>query len=742
MSITYAPESKLLTLATANTSYQMQIGPVGHLLHLYYGRRTEGCFDYLYPPHDCGFSPNPYELRDRRGWSLDTLPQEYSGSNAGDFRLPSLELAAEDGVRGADLRYARHEIRPGKYEIAGLPSAYDRDGEAETLSVTLTDPAAGVEVELLYGVFPAQDVIARAVRIVNTGEKTVRLEKVASACLDIPFGSWDVIHFHGRHTMERQTERKPLMHGVQSIGSRRGASSHQHNPFVVLCEHDATEDVGACCGLMLVYSGSHKTEIEKDQMGALRAVTGIGDDGFSWTLAPGESFYAPEAILTFTHRGLTALSHTYHRFLRRNICRGPWADSPRPVILNSWEAAYFDFDSEKLLSIARSAKALGADMFVLDDGWFGERVDDRRGLGDWFANEQKLPGGLDPLIDSVHAMGLGFGLWIEPEMVSEDSGLYRRHPDWALTVPGRRPVLGREQLVLDLSREEVAAWLYDTVSEALRKHDIQYIKWDMNRHLTDVFSPALPPDRQGEIAHRYMLGLYGVLDRLTREFPQVLIEGCAGGGGRFDAGMLAYCPQIWCSDNTDPISRLAIQYGTSFGYPASAVSAHISASPNHQTGRRTPLGTRAVAAMYGAFGLELDPATLTDEESDEICGHIARYRDYEQLIRTGDYYRLTDPEHSGFSAWQFVSADRRQTLVSFVFTAAEGNPRPAHIRLKGLSADAVYRIVRSDVWGGLPGEPATERDTFAGSALMYGGYILPAPPGDYPGGQIFLEQAI
>lgn len=740
MSIACSHDERLITITTAHTLYQMGLDPLGHLLHLYYGRRTKGEFRYLYLPRDCGFSPNPYEMREGRGWSLDTLPQEYSGSNAGDYRLPSLELSASGGVCGALLRYVRHKIYPGKYALSGLPAAFDRDGAAETLSVTLSDEASGVEVELLYGVYEAQDVITRAVRIINTGTDTVRLERAASLCLDIPFGAWELIHFHGRQAMEMTPERAPLPHGVQSVLSRRGASSHQHNPFVILCETGATEDGGECYGVMPVYSGNHRTDIELDQAGSVRVVSGVNPDGFSWTLAPGECFEAPEVLLTFTADGLTALSHILHRFIPRFICRSRFAAERRPVLLNSWETAYFDWDEEKLCRIARGAAAIGAELFVLDDGWFGRRDDDTRALGDWYPHPDKLPGGLGPLIRRVNETGLQFGIWLEPEMVSEDSELYRRHPDWALTVPGRKPAMSRDQLALDLSRPEVTDWLYDTFSSLLREHPIAYVKWDMNRSLSDVFSRALPPGRQGETAHRYMLGLYGLLDRLTRGFPDVLFEGCAGGGGRFDAGMLAYFPQIWASDNTDPIARLDIQRGLSYGYPPFAAAAHVSASPNHQTGRSTPLDTRAVTAMAGSLGYELDPAALSDAEKERIRGQIARYRELQPLMLNGLYYRLPDTDM--FSAWQLVSDDGRQTVVSLTVRSPEANPRPLHIRLKGLDPAADYTLERADSFGAweAAGTSCPAGAVYAGTALMYAGFTLPPLLGDYPCAQLCFRR--
>lgn len=702
--------------------------------------------EQLCVPRDCGFSPNPYELRLERSWSMDLLPQEYSGANTGDFRLSSLDLVTTSGVWGADLRYVRHEIRPGKYALNGMPAAFDRGGEAETLSVTLRDTASGVEAELLYGVYERQDVIARAVRLTNTGASPVRLGKATSLCLDIPYGNWDMIHFTGRHTMERELNRAPVMNGIQTVSSRCGTSSHQHNPFVILCDRSAGEDMGDCYGVMLVYSGSHRTDVERDQSGSVRLVAGIQDEQFSWKLAPGEHFDAPEALLSFTHQGFTRLSQTYHRFLRDNICRSKFAHMRRPVLVNSWEATYFDFDADKILNIARQARDLGMEMLVLDDGWFGTRNDDNSGLGDWVVNRSKLPDGLEPLIAQINDMGLKFGLWVEPEMVNEDSDLYRAHPDWAMRVPGRDPAISRNQLALDLSREDVVDHLYEALADLLRRYHIEYLKWDMNRSITDVYCRLLPPDRQGEVYHRYVLGLYRLLERLTTEFPDVLIEGCSGGGGRFDAGMLAYSPQIWTSDNTDAIERLTIQYGTSFGYPVSAMGAHVSACPNHQTGRTTPIGTRAVVAMSGTFGYELDPNKLSQEEKAQVAEQIQRFHQYYDLIQYGDYYRLSCGEDvPSFAAWQFVSPDRSETLVNIVVTRARLNLNPICLRFKGLDPEATYTVERQDLFGcripaeriPMGGKPS---DEYSGSMLMYAGYILPPLSGEYPSVQIHLKK--
>ena len=740
MSILFDPSGKTLTLRTRHTLYQMKIDELGHLLHLYYGRTIgpDHLMD-LFPPADHGFSPDYYAYRTRRGVSPDALPQEYTGWNVGDYRVSAVQLTDAGGVPGADFVYESHAIRAEKYALEGLPCAYAADGEAEMLTVSLLDRPTGLRLELQYGVFAEKDVITRAARFENGGADTLTLGKAASACLDLPFGRWELLQFHGRHAMERQPERAPLQNGIQTVASRRGASSHHHNPFVVLCRPDATEDAGDCCGVMLVYSGSHRTDVELDQNGMTRVVTGIHDEGFSWRLGPGECFQTPEALLCWSESGLGELSRRYHRFLRDNICRGKYQYARRPVLLNNWEATYFDFDDRKLLTIAEQAAALGVEMLVLDDGWFGARCDDNRSLGDWQVNERKLPGGLRPLIEKINKLGMKFGLWIEPEMVSEDSELYRAHPDWAFTLPGRLPAMGRNQLVLDLSRGEVVDYLAETITKLLRENPIDYVKWDMNRSLSDVYSRALPPERQGEAAHRHLLGVYRLLDILTRRFPDVLFEGCAGGGGRFDAGMLCYCPQIWCSDNTDAIERLAIQYGTSFGYPVSAVGAHVSASPNHQTGRHTPLWTRAVVAMSGTFGFELDPGRLSQDEKEQIRAQIAFFRRYDGLIQNGGYYRLTGTD-GDFAAWEFVSPDKSEALLNLVVTHPRGNPAPLHLCWKGLDPDARYRVREAHCDGRAAGQFGGEAGRFSGSRLLYAGMTLGQFSGDYPCMQIVLER--
>lgn len=729
MSIRIDHETGLITLHTLHTSYQMWADGQGVVHHLYYGPAIGGSdLRGLEFYSDCGFSPQPAGMDRQRDYSLDTLCQEYTGSGVGDYRIGCLRLAGPDGGRAADLRFVSAEAVPGKYALPGLPAACAEDGACETLRLKLRDAVHGLTVTLLYGVFAQADVITRAALLENEGSGPIRLDKAASACLDLPFGPWELIHFHGRHCMERQPERVPLSHNIQTLRSARGASSHQHNPFAILAAPHTTEETGECLGAMLVWSGNFKIECEVSQMQSTRLVAGVSDDDFSWTLEPGGQFAAPEVLFCYSDQGLSELSARYHRFLQRHIIRSPWRDKPRPILINNWEATYMDFDAQRIWDIARQARDLGVEMLVLDDGWFGERSDDSSGLGDWQFNEKKLGCTFDQLIGRVREMGLLFGLWIEPEMVCTNTVLYAAHPDWALSIPGRAPATGRSQLVLDLGRPEVVDYLYDIFHRLLAEHDIAYIKWDMNRNLTDVYSRALPPERQGEAAYRYMLGLYSLLDRLTRDFPQVLFEGCAGGGGRFDAGMLCYCPQIWCSDDTDAIHRIKIQYGTSFGYPPCAMGSHISASPNHQTGRSTLLSTRAVVAMAGTFGYELDLQKLTADEKEMVKAQIVRYKQLQPLLLEGRCERLTDAvTDTCFTAWQFTAPDRSRAAVSVVVIDPQANPWPIHIRLRGLDPQALYH------------ESLTER-VYTGAALCHAGLTLPIMQGDYPAVQIMIER--
>lgn len=717
-------DSRVFTLHTQNTTYQMKADHHQVLLHTYYGPRiSDGDLSYLIGCADRGFSPNPNQVGDQRFYSLDTLPQEYSTCGVGDFRLPSIEFETADGSRMADLRYAGFELRQGKDNLPGLPAFWGGD-EWETLVITLEDAAAHMQVELSYGVLEKHDLITRSVRVVNLGTKTAELRRCASVCLDFLGGDFDFITFDGCHTQERHLNRTPLRSGVQSVGSLRGTSSHHHNPFVILCERNAEEDHGLCYGAALVYSGSFLAAVERTYMEHNRLILGLNPDNFRWTLAPGESFTAPEAALVCSPCGFGQMSRQFHRAIRENLIHDPYKGRRRPVLINNWEATEFRFDEEKLYSIAQSAAPLGIDLFVMDDGWFGKRDSDTSGLGDWFVNETKLPSGLGALAERIKSLGMSFGIWIEPEMVNEDSDLYRAHPDWALGVPGRPQARSRFQLVLDFSRQEVRDYIYSSIKKVLDSADISYIKWDMNRSLTDAFSVALPAERQGEVLHRYVLGVYEMLDRFRRDYPHMLMEGCSGGGGRFDLGMLYYTPQIWCSDNTDAVDRLDIQYGTSFCYPVSAMGAHVSAVPNAQTHRRVSLATRGVVAMSGTFGYEMDLNETTEAEKQMIREQVAFFKAHYDLIQNGDYYRLAAPG-GAYTAWEQVSPDKREALVSVVYGASHSSPSFRVLRLKGLNPSFHYEVSGQGV--------------YPGDVLMNGGLLLPMPMEDYHGFTLFLQ---
>lgn len=718
MAIQIDAEKKIFTLETDHTMYQMQADAYGVLRHLWYGAKTGCDMSYLQDYPDVGFSGNIYAAGNDRTYSLDTLPLEYAGAGVGDFRMPAVAAVHADGSSALDLRYYSHTVKPGKYGIEGLPAVYAAEDEAETLEVVLRDTASAVEVTLLYAVLPALDLVTRCARIRNLGETPVTLTKAASLCLDISRGSWEWVHFHGRHAMERQMERRLLFHGIQEIGSTRGTSSHHQNPTVLLCTPDCTETAGACIGAALVYSGSHQTRLECDQLGQVRMVMGIHPDLFRWELKAGETFSTPEVMLSYSDTGLETLSHHFHQAIREHICRGKYQLAERPVLINNWEATYFGFDTEKILHIAEEAARLGVDMLVLDDGWFGKRDDDCSGLGDWFVNETKLSGGLHDLVEKIKGMGMRFGIWFEPEMISEDSDLYRKHPDWAIRIPDRAPMRSRYQLVLDMANPEVQEYLFRVMSDVLHSADISYVKWDMNRSISDWYTRTLPADRQGEMPHRYVLGLYALLERLTAAFPDVLFEGCSGGGGRFDAGMLYYCPQIWCSDDTDAYERTKIQYGTSFFYPVSAVGSHVSTVPNHQTGRITPFETRGTVAMAGSFGYELDLNLLSDGEKQEVAEQIRQFKTYSPLIHNGKYYRLTNPMAEDAALWEFAAQDGSEVLVQGMLFHAEANVLRRTVQLRGLDAEKRYRL------------DGTEQ-VYTGAALMAGGVLLPKAWGDY-----------
>ena len=741
MAVQYCPETGLITIQTANTTYQMLIDEQRYLLHLYYGRSMQSDARHLLDYRDRGFSANPESAGNDRTYSLEFLPQEYPFAGSADFRTPAFRCTNADGSFGCDLRVASVNVREGKYELSGLPSSYAEDGEAQTLDILLRDEASGMELHLLYGIFEADNVITRAVRAVNGGAQTVWIEKAASCVLDFVYGDYETITFYGRHAYERCVQRTAIGHGSYTVGSRRGASSHFYNPFVILMESGCSEDAGNAYGIHLVYSGNFLAEGEKSGYDQTRFVMGLSEEAFSWQLDPGDTFCTPEAVMTFSDGGLGRLSNLLHHFVREHIVRGAWKHRRRPVLINNWEATYMDFNREKLLALARKASGLGIELFVLDDGWFGERNSDNAGLGDWRVNTDKLGGTLADFAGEIHGLGMLFGLWLEPEMVNEDSDLYRAHPDWAMRIPGRSFSRGRNQLVLDLSRRDVRAYIFDQICAVLDSADVDYIKWDMNRNITDAYSLAFPASRQGEILHRYMLGVYELLNRVNARYPDMLVETCSGGGGRYDLGMLCYSPQIWCSDNTDAADRCVIQYGTSFGFPPSSMGAHVSAVPNEQTGRVTPFATRAAVAMAGTFGYELDLTRLSKEECEEIPRQIHAFQEEYEITHFAQWYRLCDPVGTmgGFSyaggtgnsagelcAWMCVSSDRREALVTAVALSAHGNPNAHFLRLKGLDADGIYRC-RED-----------ERE-YDGSLLMSAGLLLPVL-GEYESCRLHFRQ--
>lgn len=695
MAIIFDENNRLITLNTKNSTYQMKIDEYGFLLHLYYGKRTNGNMDYILVNLDRGFSGNPYDAGDNRKYSLDALLQEFPCRGAGDFRSPVFEVRYEDGSFGCDLRYESHIIKDGKYGLSGLPAVYENSDmdKAQTLEITLSDKVSGIKVILYYGIIESLDIITRAANVINENKNNIYIEKLQSACLDFVSGNFDLITFYGRHAMERNIQRQSVGHGSYRIGSRRGTSSHQYNPLMILADSDANEDYGNCYAMSFVYSGGFLGEAEKDQYGQTRMQLGLMEEQFSYCLKSGESIIAPEVIMSYSDRGLAILSQNLHKCIRENVCRGKYKNEVRPVLVNSWEASYFDIDKNSIVNLAKNAAELGVEMLVMDDGWFGKRDDDNSGLGDWFTNENKIGCSLKELVESVNNCGIKFGIWVEPEMVNEDSDLYRKHPDWAFAVPGKKPVRSRNQLVLDFSRKEVVDYIYDSITKVIESGNIEYIKWYMNRSIANVYSSE--DKYQGNVYYDYVLGLYDFLERLNKNYPDILIEGCSGGGGRFDAGMLYYTPQIWCSDNTDAIDRTKIQYGTSFGYPVSAVGAHVSAVPNHQTGRSVSIDTRGVVAMSGSFGYELDLGKVSEAEKNTIKEQIKTFKKEAELIHNGLYYRLSDPYKDPVAAWEFVSKDGDDVLVNVVCLKMHGNMQPLYVRFKGLNENVTYKDVKT-----------------------------------------------
>lgn len=720
MSVFFDEKNMSFKLTAGESCYMLKVAPGGYLAHVYYGKALpDEDLSYLLRLDENPFTPETNN-RDKACY-MDTLPFEYPCFGLGDYREHAFSIMDKNGASTCDLRYKSHKIYKGKPALEGLPATFaNTPEEAETLEITMEDKPAGLEADLIYTAFAGLNAIARSVVIRNVGGDNVKLTRVYSACVEFDDEKMDMITLNGSWARERAMERCRLHVGKQIIDSMRGESSHQNNPFTALCRHNADEDSGEVYGFNFVYSGNFVSEAEVTQHRKTRYLMGINSCDFEWLLEPGEKFTAPEVIMVYSDEGLGKMSRTFHDLYRNNLIRGEYKDKRRPILINNWEATYFNFTAEKLVQIAEQASKLGIEMLVMDDGWFGHRDADNSSLGDWFVYEKKLEGGLKALVDKVNALGMKFGIWFEPEMISPDSELYKAHPDWAIQVKGRELTLCREQYVLDYSREDVRDYVYGMMKKILDSANIEYIKWDMNRQLTEVASNSLPKERQRELWHRYVLGVYDLMNRLTSDYPHLLLENCSGGGARFDAGMLYYSPQIWCSDDTDAIERLKIQYGTSMCYPCSAMGAHVSDCPNHTVGRTTPFTTRGHVAMVGTFGYELDVTKIPEEDRNAIPGQIAEFNKYNKLVRTGDHYRIGNMfEDNTWDAWMFVARDKGEALFEFVQVLSRPNERSRRIKLKGLEPNAYYY------------EESNPEVKLSGAALMQGGINITSLWGDY-----------
>ena len=708
MAITFDQQHRVFKLDTNLSTYAFMVYRENYLVHLYYGAKIPDTdLSYLMGrSRFASFSPSNAKVDDPL-FSVDIQPMEYPTNGAGDYRISALSVRNASGDSVTDIRYVSHKIYDGKPALPGLPATFDRDGKAQTLEVETLDAVTGLKATLLYTAFEDYPVIAKSVRLENTGNTPLTLERAYSSCLDLPTMDLDMIHVYGKWAKENTTVRHPLQHGIQSVQSKRGMTGHSCNPVLALPRHTATEEQGEVWGMNLIYSGNFAIDVEVDAQGCPRVLMGINPTDFRWRLDPGESFQTPEAVLVYSNAGLGGMSRTFHHFYLDHLCRSQWTKKKRPLLINSWEAAFFDFDDDKLVEFAKEAKELGIDMLVMDDGWFGNRCDDSRALGDWWVNEDKLKGGLSHLIQRVNDLGVQFGIWYEPEMISPDSDLYRSHPDWAVCASGREKSLARNQCVLDMTRKDVRDNIFQQMVDVISKNNIAYIKWDCNRHISEAASAALPPERQGEFFHRYVLGVYDLMGRITKAFPHILLENCSSGGGRFDPGMLYYAPQIWASDNTDPIERLSIQFGASLCYPISSLGAHVSAS------QRASLETRGNVAMCGTFGYELDPRKLTPEERETVKRQVADYHKYYDLIHYGDFYRITSPTEDPYLCrWQFVSPDKKEVLFTQVVMRQPANNYQLQ-RLPGLDPAAWYVDQETG-------------QTYSGALLMHAGLDLSA----------------
>lgn len=702
MSIEFFEDSGIFHLQNDEISYVIKILKNDQLGHLYWGKKIKNA-ERLDRYQISQLRPyEAYAVKDDTGFILENIAREYPSFGQSDFREPAYQIEAESGSIISDLKYKEHKIYKGKKELEGLPAVYvEQKEEAESLDIILYDEVLDLEVTLTYTIFRDYPIITRSVHFKNQGNKEINLKRALSMSIDFENKDFELLQLSGAWGRERDVLRRPLEQGITKIDSKRGGSSHQQNPFAALVEPDTDEYTGEAYGFSLVYSANFIAQAERNHYGKTRMSMGINPFNFNWLLESGQSFQTPEVVMNYSDQGLNKMSQNFHQLYRNRLVQGKHRDQERPVLINNWEGTYFDFNTDKILEMAAAASKVDLELFVLDDGWFGKRNDDTSSLGDWYVNEEKLPGGLEYLAEEINKLGLDFGLWFEPEMISPDSDLYREHPEWAIQVENRESTLSRQQLILDLSRRDVQDYIIERVSAILKKANISYVKWDMNRPMTEYGSLELESKRQRELNHRYILGLYRVLEEITSKFPDVLFESCAGGGGRFDPGMLYYMPQTWTSDDTDAVERLKIQYGTSMVYPASSMGAHVSAVPNHQVERSTSLKMRYDVASFGNLGYELDITELNEEEIEAVKSQVNNYKEVRSLVQFGDFYRLKSPFESNFIAWSYVSQDKEEVLAGFYQVLAAPNPKEEKVKLKGLDPDADYKEVNSgEIYGG------------------------------------------
>lgn len=700
MPIHYHASEKVFHLTNHTLSYIIGVLPNGQMGQLYYGKKVRDRESFQYLAEKTCRPISSWPMKEMPNFSLEFTRQEYPSFGTTDYRNPAFEILQENGSHISNFVYQGYQIYPGKPELKGLPHSYtEDDAEAETLEITLRDEVTQVELTLSYTIYETMAVIARSSHFVNKGTQNLRLNAALSAVVDYPDDDFDWIQFSGAWAREREPRQKHLEMGFTAIESMRGHSSSQQNPFVILKRSETTETTGDCFGFHFVYSGNFIASAEVDTYHTTRFSMGINPREFCWKLAPGVEFQTPEVLLSYSSDGLNGLSQTVHSFLRSRVARGYWRDKARPVLLNNWEATGMEFTEESVLNIARKGAEVGVELFVLDDGWFGKRTE-TSGLGDWFIDRSKLPDGVKGLADKVNALGMEFGIWIEPEMVNEDSKLYREHPEYVLCTPERGKSLGRSQLVLDFSNPEVVDNVFHQLEESFEGANISYIKWDMNRSITECYSTHWPEDQQGEVYHRYILGVYSLYEKLIAKYPKLLFESCSSGGCRFDAGMLYYAPQAWCSDDTDAMMRLRIQYGSSYGYPISSWGAHVSECPNQQLGRITSLKTRANVAFFGAFGYEMDLNELSEEEIELVKEQIQYMKAHRRLIQFGTFYRLLNPYKNDMGAWMVVSPDQREAIVGLYQQMNDVNSGFTQLHLQGLNPEYDYEIEGRGIFGG------------------------------------------